>query len=92
MGTTLKKGNLQPMNFVVEVHLKELFKKILRSPPFYKVRQALMDLHEISEETFLDWLHSNKPELITADSVALICAYIKVDPQDLLSAQAEDSE
>jgi len=92
MVKTLKSGNLQPVNLAVEVHLKELYKKILRSPPFYKVRQALMDLHEISEETFLDWLHCNNPELITADSVALICAYIKVDALDLLSAQTEDTE
>ena len=49
-----------------------------------KLRTALMDQHEITEQTLLKWLRVNYSSLIEYPSLQLIAAYLKQDIDSLV--------
>ena len=56
----------------------------------YRLRRALMDLHEVSEQTIMAWVRKNYPKLIEYNSLQLTSAYLKKDIDELVIKEEHD--
>ena len=83
MEETLQTGKTQD-KFSVSIQLKSDFREILLAEIYHRPRQALMDLHEISEVTFRDWVRCNNPNLCKTESLELLSAYLIVKMEELV--------
>lgn len=89
----LQNGHIRPARETQSTddkRLKQFVKDMLLSPPFYKYRQALMDLHEISEVTLREWIHHDNKELVTGNSISVISIHLSIEPSEIITDQADD--
>jgi len=89
----LSSGHIRPIRTIHPDDgpvLKQFVKDLLLSPPFYKHRQALMDLHEISEITLRDWIHHDYKDLVTENSLAVISIHLLIEPSELITDHPDD--
>ena len=71
-------------DFTQTLQLRSEIREILLTEIYHRPRLALMDLHEISEVTFKDWVRSNNPQLSTTESLELLAAYLIVKIEELV--------
>lgn len=70
--------------FMQKLQLRSEVREILLAKIYHRPRLALMDLHEISEATFRDWVRCNNLELCTTRSLELLAAYLIVKIEELV--------
>lgn len=63
-----------------------VIQKILAS---VSLKSALMDLNERSERTIMLWCKTNNPMLRTNDSLSVIAAYLRIEPERLIEPQED---
>jgi len=83
MEETLHTGTTQKV-FMQTLQLRSEIREILLTEIYHRPRLALMDLHEISEATFRDWVRFNNPQLCTTESLELLAAYLIVKIEELV--------